>query len=197
MRKRFITNLLFLLVLNLLIKSFWILGVDRGVQNALPAEDYGIYFALLNFSYLFNIILDFGITNYNNRTIAQYPQLLNKYFSRIIPIKILLSSVYILLIFIIAIIAGYNPFSLKLLFWMSLSQVLSSLLLYLRSNISGLLMFKIDSILSVMDRFLMVVICSILLWTNFLNTPFKIEYFVYAQFISYLITSIIALIICI
>lgn len=197
MRKRFVTNLLFLLVLNLLIKSFWILGVDRGVQNALPAEDYGIYFALLNFSYLFNIILDFGITNYNNRTIAQYPQLLNKYFSRIIPIKILLSSVYIILIFIIAIIAGYNPFSLKLLFWMSLSQVLSSLLLYLRSNISGLLMFKTDSILSVMDRFLMVVICSILLWTNFLKTPFKIEYFVYAQFISYLITTIIALIICI
>ncbi len=197
MKRDFVTNLLFLLILNLLIKSFWILGVDRGVQNAVSAQDYGLYFALLNFTYLFNIILDFGLTNYNNRTIAQYPHLIGKHLSRIIPVKFLMAGVYIILIFVVAGIAGYNRFSIYLLVWMSLSQVLSSFLLYLRSNISGLHLFKTDGVLSVLDRFLMVVICSVLLWSPWFKDSFRIEYFVYAQFVSYLIAVLIALYICI
>ncbi len=76
MRKFFVTNLFFLLTLNILIKSFWILGIDRGIQNAVSAQEYGVYFALLNFTFLFNILLDFGITNYNNRMIARHTNLL-------------------------------------------------------------------------------------------------------------------------
>ncbi len=34
MQKKFITNLALLLLLNLLIRPFWILGIDRAVQNA-------------------------------------------------------------------------------------------------------------------------------------------------------------------
>lgn len=196
MKRRFVTNLIFLLSLNVFIKSFWILGVDRGVQNALPAQDYGIYFALLNLTFLFNIILDFGITNYNNRIIAQHPQLIGKYFSRIVPIKFSLAVLFTVVVFTFALIAGYSAFELKLLGWLCFAQFLSSLTLYLRSNISGLLMFKTDSVLSVMDRFLMVVFCSLLLWSGILKTQFRIEFFVYAQVIAYLITAIIALLIC-
>ena len=69
MQKKFVTNLALLLFLNLLIKPFWILGIDRSVQNSVGAADYGMYFALFNFSFLLNIILDFGITNFNNKNI--------------------------------------------------------------------------------------------------------------------------------
>ncbi|MFI5220594.1 MAG: polysaccharide biosynthesis protein, partial [Bacteroidia bacterium] len=62
MQKKFITNLGFLLFLNLLIKPFWILGIDRSVQNTVGAEIYGQYYALFNFSFLLNILLDIGIT---------------------------------------------------------------------------------------------------------------------------------------
>ena len=93
MKKFFVTNLFFLLALNILIKSFWILGIDRSVQNAVSAQDYGVYYALFNFTYLFNIILDFGIVNYNNRMIARHTNLLSKYFARIIPLKIILSLI--------------------------------------------------------------------------------------------------------
>ncbi|MCK4288280.1 MAG: hypothetical protein KAW86_03670, partial [Bacteroidales bacterium] len=80
MQRKFLTNLALLLFLNFLIKPFWILGIDRTVQNVVGLEDYGFYFVVFNFSLIFNILLDFGITNFNNRNIAQHNFLLNKYF---------------------------------------------------------------------------------------------------------------------
>lgn len=196
MRKRFVTNLFFLLALNILIKSFWILGVDRGVQNAVSAQDYGLYFALLNFTFIFNIILDFGLTNYNNRLIAQHPQLLTKYISQLVPIKFAMAIVFTIVVFLVAILLDYNAYALKLLGILCVSQFLASLLTYLRSNISGLQLFKIDSILSVMDKFIVIVFCSILLWGGVLKTNFKIEYFIFIQLFAYLITVLVALAIC-
>ena len=64
MQNRFIKNIIFLLFLNLLVKPFWILGIDREVQNLLGDASYGTYQALFNFSYLFYILLDLGITNF-------------------------------------------------------------------------------------------------------------------------------------
>ena len=69
MQRKFLTNLLILLFMNLLIKPFWILGIDRSVQNAVGAEQYGFYFAIFNFTFLFNIMLDLGITNFKTATL--------------------------------------------------------------------------------------------------------------------------------
>ena len=74
MQNRFIKNIIFLLFLNLLVKPFWILGIDREVQNLLGDASYGTYQALFNFSYLFYILLDLGITNFNSRAVAQDPK---------------------------------------------------------------------------------------------------------------------------
>ena len=81
MQNKFIKNIIFLLFLNLLVKPFWILGVDREVQNMLGDKSYGLYLAIFNFSYLFYIILDLGITNFNSRNIAQDNKLLSKHFA--------------------------------------------------------------------------------------------------------------------
>ena len=91
MQKKFVTNLAFLLAINLLIKPFWILGIDRAVQNTVGAAHYGSYAALFNFSFLFNILLDLGITNYNNRNIARHSHLLQKHVSGIIVMRMLLA----------------------------------------------------------------------------------------------------------
>lgn len=196
MKKFFVVNLLFMLSLNLLIKSFWILGIDRSVQNALPSGEYGVYYALLNFSYLFNIILDFGINNFNNKTIAQNTFLLKKYFARILPLKLILAGVYIVAVFVVALIGGYKSRAFNMLMWLCLFQILTYFLTYFRSNISGLLLFKTDSILSILDKSLTIIFCSILLWTNFLKEDFKVEYFVYVQVLSIFISCVVALAIC-
>ncbi|PLW95578.1 MAG: hypothetical protein C0591_10885 [Marinilabiliales bacterium] len=193
MQKKFLKNLAFLIFLNLLVKPFWILGVDREVQNALGPEEYGFYFTILNFSFLFYILLDLGITNFNNRNIAQNNQLLNKHMAGISTLKILLGFVYGLLVFIIGWIIGYDGRQLHLLAWVGFNQFLLSFILYLRSNISGLLLFKTEGVLSVLDRLLMIFVCGSLLWIVTFREHFTIEWFVYAQTISYAITAIIAL----
>ena len=74
---------------------------------------------------------------------------------------------------------GYNSEQLKLLGIVGLNQVLLSFILYVRSNIAALLLFKTDSILSVLDRILMILICSFLLWSGiFPKTNFNIYWFV-------------------
>lgn len=197
MKKKFVVNLLLLLTLNLLIKPFWILGIDRAVQNAVGAFDYGFYFTIFNFSFLFNVLLDCGITNYNMRNIAQHNQLLNKHFSRIVGLKLLLGLFFAVAALTVGVIIGYDAKQIKLLVWMVFNQFLISFVLYLRSNVSGLLLFRTDSLLSVLDRFLMIIFCAVLLWGNIFEGPFRIEWFVYAQTLAYGLTAVTALLVVI
>ena len=192
-QKDFVFNLCLLIFLNLLVKPFWMLGVDVGVQNSVGAESYGFYFSILNFTLLFNMVLDMGTTNFNNRNIAQNNQLLDKHLSNYIVLRLLLGVAYFVVIFAVALLIGYRGFQLKLLFWIGLNQFLSAFLLYLRSNISALLMFKTDSVISVTDRLLMILFCGLLLWGNITEKPFQIEWFVWCQTAAYLITIAIAL----
>ena len=192
-QKDFIFNIILLIFLNLLIKPFWILGIDVGVQNSVGAESYGLYFAVLNFTFLFNMLLDMGITNFNNRNIARHQHLLQKHLSGIITLKLLLGVIYMAVVFAVALIIGYRGFQLWLLFWMAINQFLNAFILYLRSNISALLMFKTDSCLSVLDRLLMIVFCSFLLWGGVIREPFRIEWFVYCQTVAYTVTVLTAL----
>lgn len=193
MKRKFITNLLLLLFLNVLIKPFWIFGIDVTVQNMVGDESYGLYFSLLNFSMILNIILDLGITNYNNKNIAQHRQLLRKHISNIVGLKFILAGIYALVCIVAALLIGYREVQLHLLIFLILNQFLISFTLYLRSNISGLHLFRTDSLLSVLDRTLMIIICSVLLFTNITNHHFRIEWFVYAQTAAYLLTSLITL----
>ena len=191
MHKKFIENLIFLVIINLLVKPFWIFGIDRAVQVMAGDLEYGFYFSLFNFSFIFQIILDFGITNFNNRNIAQHQQLLPKFFSSIISFKLLLTLAYFVILFASGLVIGYSPRALKLLLFLAMNQVLLSYILYLRSNISATQHFKLDGLFSVMDRLIMIVLCSLLLWGNIVKTAFRIEYFVYIQTISYLVTAIL------
>jgi len=191
LKRKFITNLLLLLFLNVLIKPFWIFGIDVTVQNVVGDESYGLYFSLLGFSMIMNILLDLGITNFNNKNIAQNHQLLKKHISNIVGLKFLLAGVYAVVCISVALIIGYRKVEFHLLLFLILNQFLISFNFYLRSNISGLQLFRTDSILSVLDRSLMIIICSVLLFTNITNHIFRIEWFVYSQSAAYLITCLI------
>ena len=175
----------------MLIKPFWIFGIDRTVQNMVGDESYGFYFALFNFSMILNILLDVGITNFNNRNISRYNFLLPKHLSNIVGLKLVLAIVYAIFSLIIAGIIGYSKVQFHLLFFLIFNQFLVSFTLYLRSNITALQFFRTDSLLSVLDRSLMILICSLLLYTNILGGQFSIQWFVYAQTISYIITAVI------
>jgi O-antigen/teichoic acid export membrane protein len=197
LKRKFVTNLILLVALNLLIKPFWVLGIDRTVQNVVGAESYGLYFALFNFSMILNIFLDLGITNFNNRNISQHRFLLHKHLSNIVGLKLMLAIVYAVFSLVVAAIIGYNKIQFHLLFFLIINQFLVSFTLYLRSNISALHLFRTDSLISVLDRTLMIIICSVLLFTNIAGGKFQIEWFVYSQTIAYVITLLITMLVVI
>lgn len=189
LKREFVLNLLLLVFINLLIKPAFIFGIDLGVQNR-AGEQYGMYFALLNLAYLFQILNDFGIQSFNNRHISQHPQLLPKYFPNLLAIKWLLALVYVTLTMAVAgAVLGYGAEALGILLVLLLNQVLVQLILFLRSNISGLGYYRLDSILSSLDKFLMLITCGILLWTNWF--AFSLLHFALAQTVALAITVVV------
>ncbi len=192
MKQKFLPNLLFLLFVNVLVKPFWLLGVDREVQNTVGAEEYGTYFALLNFAFLFQMLLDFGIDNYNNRHLAQHEDLLKNYLPNILLLKLGLALSYVALLAGAALVIGYSSEQLYLLSWLGLNLVLISFIKYFRSNISALHYFKIDSLLSALDKVLMIAVIGYLLW--FSGSEITIKQFVIGQSAAYGITSLVGLI---
>lgn len=194
-KQKFITNLALLITLNLLVKPLYIFGIDRIVQNTVGPEHYGLYFSLFNFSLLFNIFLDIGITNYNNRNVARDKNFLLTYFSNIVMLKFLLALGYACICLITGIIIGYDMYRIKILSLLIFNQFLASYILYFRSNISGMHLFRIDSLLSVADRMLMILLCGLLLWMPAYRDSFRIEWFIYTQTVSYAVTAFVAFII--
>lgn len=194
MQKKLLSGLFWVLLANLLVKPFWLLGIEVGVQNAVGNEAYGFYYAIFSFSYIFNILLDLGLTNFNTRNIAQHPQLIGKHLSGILGIKILLLGLYVVVTFTVGLLMGYGSAEFRLLALLTLCQFLNSLILYLRSNFEGLLLFRWDSLFSVLDRLLMIVICGCLLWSP-LRERFNIYWFVYAQLAAYVMTASLALVV--
>lgn len=192
MQRKFVVNLALLLFLNLLVKPFYILGIDAEVQNQVGVQEYGMYFSIFSFSFLFNILLDLGITNFNTRNIAQNQQLLNKHFAGILSLKFVLIGFYFLFSFFLGFIIGYDQMQLKMLLILLVNQSIVSLILYFRSNLSGLHLFKQDSFISVLDRILLIGFMSVLLWGNITDQALKIEWFILVQTGSYAITAIVA-----
>ena len=191
MQKKLLSGLFWILLANLIVKPLWLLGVEVGVQNTVGNEAYGFYYAIFSFSYIFNILLDLGITNFNTRNIAQHPQLIQKHLSGILGIKLCLLGLYLVVTFSVGLLMGYGSREFSMLAWLTLAQFLNSLILYLRSNFEGLLLFRWDSLFSVLDRLLMILICSCLLWSP-LRQQFNIYWFVYAQVIAYSVTAALA-----
>jgi O-antigen/teichoic acid export membrane protein len=139
---------------------------------------------------LLSVLLDFGIANYTTSNLAKNPNLLEKQFSALLTIKLLFSAIYIVLTLVLAAILGYDQGVWYLIFMLSVNQVLSFFHIYFRSNVSGLQLFKTDSIFSILDRLLMIIFCSILLFTNLFEL--NITNFIYAQTLGYAISAAIS-----
>lgn len=196
MKTKFTQNIVLLLLLNFLIKPFWVFGIDRSIQNTVGADQYGLYFSLFSFSLLFNIVADLGITNYNSRYIAQNQHTTALRISNILPAKLVLSFIYAIITLISALIIGYSPYQILLLVWLIFNQVIISISQYLRSNVSGLQLFNTNSVLSIIDKLILIIICSYLLWF-YPYSYFKIEWLIYSQTIAYFIAMLLSFIVLI
>lgn len=192
MQRKFLTSLSLIVVLNLLVKPLYIFGIDAQVQNTVGQELYGTYFFLLNVSYLFNLLSDFGINNYQNRSVSQNEKAFQGHFDKLLVVKGFLSLVYAIITLLIGLFLNLSEFEFKLLLLLIFNQVLVSFIQFARSNLAGLHEFKRDSIISVLDRVILILCCGFLLYGSWFDLPFQIAWFVYLQSAAYAITLMVA-----
>jgi len=191
MQRKFILNLLLLIFLNLLVKPFYILGIDTEFIIRVGQASYGNYFALMNLAFLINIFLDFGIVNFNTSNIARHQQLITKHFSNILVLRMLLAIVFMIIAFLSAFILGYTGHDLTLLFLLCVNQILAGFIIYFRSNLAGLQLFAQDGMLSIIDRLMLIIMCSIILWGGVYHEAITIELFIYLQTLAYGIGAVV------
>jgi O-antigen/teichoic acid export membrane protein len=184
-KRKFLVNIIFLISVSVLVKAFWVLAVDRTVQNVAGEEAYGFYFSLFSFSVLFTLLLDMGLSGFNNRAVSADPGRVKIYFGNVLLLRLVLTVAYFAVTLAVAWAMGYSPDQIAMLLVLMLNQVMASLTLWLRSNISGMQYLLLDSMLSVADRLVMIIICSLLLWGGMTSGPFRIEWFVWSQTVAY------------
>ena len=191
MLRYFLRNALLVVVLNFLVKGIYLLVVERSVQNLLPEGDYGLYFSLFNLSLLFQLIADLGLQQYNNRQLSQHRQLLAKYFPYFLGLKLLLFGLFLIALFLGGSVLQYDKDTMSLLAIIGLNLGLNSFLLFLRTNLSGLGFYRLDSWVSVVDKLLMLVFIGglILLAPDFLT----VKRFALAQTMAWLVACVLLL----
>lgn len=194
MQKKFFSNLLLIILLNLLVKPYAIFAIDATVQNRVGAENYGMYFSLLNLSFLFNILMDLGINNFTTKHVAQYPKVISSYVGKLFSFRLILFAIYALVTITIGVAIGHDSEELYLLLILIFNQWLVTFIAYFRSHFGGLHLFKTDAFISVLDRILLIFICGFVLFTNVTGKHFEIEWFIWMQTVCYLITLITAFI---
>jgi len=195
MQRIFFSNLILMILLNLLIKPIALFGIDATVQNRVGPENYGLYFSLLNLSVLFNTLLDLGINNFTTKNLAQDPEKIKKYFGKVFSFRLVLFTFYSIFTFGLALFLGYSGRPLYLLSFLILNQFLVLSIAYLRSHFAGFHFFKTDAFISILDRFLLIIVGGIWLFSSFTPSVIKIEVFIWIQTFCYATTLLIGLII--
>lgn len=181
MRRFFAKNLLFVIALNALVKPVWIFAIDRTVQNRVGHASYGTFQALLSMSIIMQFVLDFGLNSYNTRAVSRDPTSYAQRFPALLGLRLLLMGLYFAVVLGIGYSIGYRGHTLALLCGTLLIQTLTILVLFIRSNVAAFQRFRLDGVLSVTDRLLMIFICGTLLLLPATASRFKIEWFVWCQ----------------
>jgi len=192
MQKKLFRNIILLLLANLIVKPLWIFGIDLQVQNTLGPADYGFYFVVYNFSFLFHILLDLGIHQFHNREVAQDPSVLKVRFGKLFFLKGVFAIGYFIITFALAHALGYTSAQREMLFFLAINQLLLSLILFSRSNFTAMQWYQWDAFFSVFDRILSIAFCAILLYTSYFGA-FAIQDFIYAQTIALSIGAVLSI----
>ena len=183
MSRGFLSNILFVLLLNGLVKPIYLFWTERTVQLRVGTEAFGEYAALLGWGLILSILCDLGLTNYNTRSIAQAPESLSREMSTLLVAKGGLSLGFAVLLLTGGYALGYDAAQLRILGHIALNLVLLSFYLYFRSNVAALHHYRADGIASITDKLLLIVACSYLFW-SVPEGGFLIQHFLWAKTIT-------------
>jgi O-antigen/teichoic acid export membrane protein len=193
MRGNFVKNLLWLQLLNWLVKPLWILWIEREIQLRMGDSWYGVYTLHFNLVLLFAVLLDAGLNSYVSREIAAHGRLAHP--KRVFFLRLGLGLLYVVLV--LAVAQVQSGIQGDFLIFALINQILASVVLMLRSVLQGKQRFVSDSWLSVVDRVVALAICT---WMLRMYTPamFASEggvlMFQLAQFFGYAMALLLGLV---
>lgn len=191
-KRKFLSDLIFVQVLNLFVKAIWILVIDRAIQDLLPAEQYGGYYRMLSLSILFVILLDLGLNNRNSAKSAANPDYFSRHFGSYLKIKFAFSLVYILVLGAAAIVLNIVDSRVQVILGtLGGFQIINSYNQYFRSNLAALHKFKLDGLLASLDRVLVIVVLGSFLLFESMNHMLTIESFVFVQLIGVCVSFVV------
>src|SRR5690606_11604606 len=190
---RFYSSVGLLIFFNLLIKPAWIFGIDLQVQNIIGTKEYGNYFSILNLSIVFSFLTDWGFTIFFNRSASAMPAVYLKRALSYSLIKILFAFIYMAVVFAVAFFSGIDDWFIVLM--VVLIQILTSFYLFLRSMITAMQKFKTEAWLSVLDKFLMIIVCGTFIYLPFIAGSITLQKFLVTQVVSLSVALMIAIII--
>jgi len=193
MQRAFLKNLLWLQLLNWLVKPLWILWIEREIQLRMGDSWYGVYTLHFNLVLLFAVLLDAGLNTYAAREIAANGKVGHP--RRMLFLRLGLGLVYVCLVLIVA--QMQSGIQMQFLLYALINQVLASVVLMLRAVLQGKQRFISDSWLSVVDRLVALGVCTWMLRT-FTVEMFASEggvlSFQIAQFFGYATALVLGLI---
>lgn len=160
--------------------------VDRLVQEQVGNVAFGMYQTFASFSLIFSIILDPGLKNFYNTSLSQDVSMHHRDTGRYILIKLLLGSVFFILIASVAFTSADYRQNWDLFLLLATNHILLSFLLFFRSTLTGLGYYKRDSVMSVVDRVIMVLTAVPIFFTDWFQEFKTVEAFAWVHTIGYI-----------
>ena len=177
--KKFFGNISLAVVLNLAVKSLWILAENK-VQDKITHELFGSYSALFSLGFLFLAVADLGINQYATKTLAPRQDLLTSLFPNLFTLKLFLALIYPVFMVGVGWLLEYRGMELWYLFVLCGIHSVIQVIAFFRGTFQAFQKFRLDAVASVLDRAILLAIVGILLWTE----QITLDSFIYARLIS-------------
>lgn len=184
--KELFGNISLAVLLNLVLKSVWILA-NNVVQDTIGHSEFGTFGGLYSLGFLFIAFSDLGLNQYATRNLAGDPSKLQGAFPSLFGLKLILSMVYPVFMAGVGWTLGYTQDEIWLLVLLCSAQALAQMLAFFRSNFQAFQRFRLDAFASILDRSILLGIVLFMLWRR----QMTLESYVWAWITSIGIATII------
>ncbi len=153
------------LFISFLIKPIWTLVIEPIVQNIVSSETYGLFFALLNLTFLLRVIAELGTNTVISRNIASGMSG-KSWFLATLQLRLLTGLIYLFVVGLLAWSLGYSQEQIGLALLTALIHVSSLFFLLAKSALEGLQKYSHSGLISPIPRLIMIILTIFLILLN-------------------------------
>lgn len=162
------------------------------VQNEVGHADWGMYSGVMSFAFLFIALSDLGVNQYTTQKLASEQDRLRELYPSLFSVKLILLIVYPILLLAAGWLWGYNERELYFLLLLCMLNGASQLTQFFRANFQAQQRFKLDSLASVLDRAILLLLVGALFYFGV-----DIQRFIYSRFLAMVLTMLVFLLVSI